>query len=111
VILLPQSGGSQLAQRRPAPGPRPKRGATGRRIAEVTTGVDGRYAFDRVSAGLYELHARPPAGYRAITPASWGVNIVCAILRANFGYQSADAAPREAGPTPPHPGLEAGRPH
>jgi hypothetical protein len=55
-------------------------------IREVVTGPDGRYAFHNVLAGIYTLEAVAPAGYRAITPDTWGINISCATLGKDFGY-------------------------
>lgn len=59
----------------------------GRLIATVSTGGDGQYVFSNLAAGIYRVQAAPPAGYEAITAQAWDMDLVCATIRQDLGYQ------------------------
>jgi len=60
---------------------------TGQVITTLTTDAGGRYSFENLPAGVYQLRVRPPAGYRAISPETWVLHLKCAAVEMDFGYQ------------------------
>jgi len=53
-------------------------------MTTVVTNQRGEYVAT-LSPGQYQLQGARPGGYQWTTPDKWGIDIVCATIRLNFG--------------------------